>query len=689
MKYKQWNICAPQMEDCRALIGAGIPPLAAQVLCARGLNTPDAARAFLNDAEEPLHDPFLLKDMDLAVARIGLALDRQETIAVFGDYDVDGITATCLLTDYLRREGARVISYIPDRMGEGYGLGIPALDLLHSQGVTLIVTVDCGITAVVETEYAAELGMDVVITDHHECKDTLPRAAAVVNPHQADCQYPFSGLAGVGVAFKLVLALGGPARHSVLLEEYADLAAIGTIADVMPLTGENRIIVRRGLQAVEHTSRPGLRALIREAGADGKAVTATTIGYTLAPRINAAGRMGCASMAGELLLTHDPRRADELAKELCALNRERQSIESVIFEECVSRLDREGGRYHAIVQASEGWHQGVVGIVASRLAEKYSCPAFMICLQDGKGKGSCRSFGGFNLFSALEECSDLLEEFGGHELAAGFTISDENIDAFRDRMLRAVMERTGGEEMVSTLQVDAKITDPSLLSQDNVESLSLLEPFGAGNSKPVFMLSGATVLSVFQVGGGRHVKLRLRLQNDVFDAIFFSVSAQLLQLSPGDRTDVAFTPQINEFRGSRSVQLHVIDLQHTPTRAQAERSMFDRFQAGQSLSPEEAMSMIPSRGEFEVVWRYLKRFADPEPLEDNPVHLVKNISKVSRTKETYARTMMCIHVFHERGLIRMEQKTAGRLQIVLCPTSGKVNLDDSELMCRLRRLTQL
>ena len=688
MKYKQWNICTPPAEACRAMVAAGIPPLPAIVLCSRGLDTPQKAQDFLDDREELLHDPFLLKDMDRAVARIQKALEHKETIAVYGDYDVDGITATCLLTDFLRRQGASVVFYIPDRMEEGYGLSHSAVELLREQGVTLIITVDCGITAVEETAHAAELGIDVVITDHHECKEVLPDAAAVVNPHRADCRYPFPCLAGVGVAFKLALALGGTQRRRELLQEYADLTAIGTIADVMPLTGENRAIVRFGLQALKHTRRPGLRSLIRESGAADKPLTASTIGYTLAPRINASGRMGCASMAGELLLTGDNARAEELARQLCDLNRERQSIEGAIYEECVARLDRQGGSHSVIVLANQGWHQGVVGIVASRLAEKYSCPTFMICLQDGKGKGSCRSFGGFNLFSALEQNAQLLEDFGGHELAAGFTINEENIDAFRARMESAVLARTGGEAMISVLQADAQITDPALLSQEGVESLSLLEPFGAGNPKPVFVLPGACVLSLFEVGGGRHLKLRLRHQNTTFEAIFFSSGAAQLGLAPGDRVDVAFTPQINEFRGTRSVQLQVCDLQAAPTRAQAERSLFERLVAGEHLSPAEAQSVIPSREEFEAVWRYLKRHASNAPLEDTPARLAKNIARAHHVREGYARTMVCIQVFDERGLIRVESHSSGRMRIDLRPVETKVDLEESELMRRLRRLTQ-
>ena len=522
MKYKKWNLAAPEGSAVQGLRQAGLPALAAVVLCARGLDTPAAAEAFLTAGEAPLHDPFLLKDMDRAAVRLALALDRQESIAVYGDYDVDGITSTCLLTEFLRSRGGSVTPYIPDRMEEGYGLNREAVDHLRQAGVSLIVTVDCGITAVAETDYANSLGMEVIITDHHECKEVLPAALAVVDPHRSDCGYPFPCLAGVGVALKLALALTAPEEREAVFGRYADLAAVGTVADVMTLSGENRTIVRQGLRALGRTRRPGLRALIREAGAESRCLTASGIGFTLAPRINAAGRMGKAWVAAELLLTHDPVRAEELARELCELNRQRQTIEGEIFQECLARLERESAApRRALVLSGERWHQGVVGIVASRLAERYSCPTFMICLQDGRGKGSCRSFGGFNLFKALESCADLLEGFGGHALAAGFTIRAEHIDAFRKRMEACVEAWTGGAELVSALDVDAELPEPDLLTVEEVAGLDVLEPYGAGNPKPVFSLSGCTVSALTEVGGGRHLKLRLTRCGHSLDAIFF------------------------------------------------------------------------------------------------------------------------------------------------------------------------
>lgn len=687
MKYKQWNRAACDLGAQAELEAAGIPPLAALTLCARGLETVEQARAFLASDVGLLQDPFLLLDMDKAVARIEAALTRGETVAVYGDYDVDGITATCLLTDYLRSRGGAVVPYIPDRMEEGYGLNREAVATLKGQNVSLIITVDCGITAVDEAAYAQTLGVDVVITDHHECKDALPGAVAVVDPRRHDCPYPFKSLAGVGVALKLVLALGGPDRQDALLREYADLAAIGTVADVMLAAGENRAIIRLGLEQMRETRRPGLRALLCEAGLSDKPLTSVAIGYTLSPRINASGRMGCAALAAELLLTQEPLRAELLARELCNLNRERQAIEAEIYAACLVMAEALPPESRsALVLAGNGWHQGVVGIVASRLAERYSCPAFMICLQDGRGKGSCRSFAGFNLFAALESCSDLLEGFGGHELAAGFTILEENLPAFTARMNEYVRLRTGGAGMVSTLELDGEIFDTGLLTLENVEALDMLEPYGAGNPKPVFSIPGCTVTALSEVGGGKHLKLKLQAGGRSFDAIFFSVSAADADIGPGDRVDVAFSPQINEYRGWRSVQFQVSDLRPALTRAQAERALYERFLRGEFISRAEAEALLPTRDEFADLWRYLKGRAGQGRMEETANRLSRNLARASGRREAYMRTMVCLEVFDERGLITLERST-DHLQIDLNPVIGKVDLEQSYIMQRLRKLS--
>ncbi len=682
MKYQKWNLRGNDPRGEADLISWGLNPLCAAVLSARGVATPQQAATFLAEGEERLYDPFLLRDMDRAVNRIHYALERKETIVVYGDYDVDGITATALLTLFFRSIGADVIPYIPDRMEEGYGLSLPAIKRLSQTGIGLIVTVDCGITAVEEVKYAHSLGIDVVITDHHQCKDTLPDAIAVIDPRRPDCPYPFKDLAGVGVALKLALALTLPENYSHILNQYLDLVAVGTVADVMSLTNENRILVRRGLTLLTQAHRPGLAALLRETGSESKPISAVTIGFSLAPRINAAGRMEQAGVALELLLTSDYARAAELASQLCDLNRERQAIELATFDQCVTMLEQTSSLSSpSIVLAGEGWHQGVVGIVASRLAEKYSCPVFVICLDQGKGKGSCRSFGGFNLFAALEECTDLLEGFGGHALAAGFTILEENISAFKDRINTLVCLHTGGTPMETVLKIDSILDNPDLLSAKEVESLSLLEPFGSGNPKPTFVLTGALVVTCFDVGNGRHLKLRLRCGCKLLDGIFFSVNTAEAGICPGDRIDVAFTPQINHFQNSCSVQLHLCDLRPALTRAQTEQALYEKLRSGAPLTPQEATTLLPEREDFAAIWRFLKR--STSPLEDSDVRLYKLISRSLPPQRPYIRTAVCLDIMDERGLISLH-RSAGRVHISINHTVGKVDLEQSALMVRLR-----
>ena len=679
MKYQRWDLRRPGTPAARrSLEQAGLSPLCAALLSARGLDDPQKAAQFLSCGPERSHDPFLLKDMDRAVERIRAAIGGGERVCVYGDYDVDGITATCLLTEALAWQGGDVVSYIPDRTEEGYGLNPGAVARLAGQGVKLIVTVDCGITAVDEVEFARSLGVDVVITDHHHCKDRLPAAAAVVDPRREDCAYPFPELAGVGVALKAAQALVPPEQREGVFRRFGELAAIGTVADVMRLTDENRALVRQGLELLANTRRPGLRALLREAGLDpGAAPTAVTIGYGLAPRINAAGRMEQAMVALELLLTRDEERGEALAHTLCRLNRERQAIELAIYEQCVELLDAQPPA-PAIVLAGEGWHQGVVGIVASRLTERYACPAFMICLEHGQGKGSCRSFGGFNLFAALDRCAPLLDGYGGHEMAAGFTIREENIPAFRDQVCRLVDLRTGGAPMEAAIDVDAEIDHCGQLTAPQVESLSELEPFGTGNPKPVFLLRGVCVLSCCDVGGGRHLKMKLRRDGVVLDAIFFSANAAACGVSAGDRLDAVFTPQINEFRGSRTVQLQICDLRPAPTRAQLEQELFQRLQAGTELSRWEAGLLLPSRQDFARLWRFLEHNCVGGWMEAGPA-LLRQAARQGDGRCAYGRTLVCLHVMGDRGLIRLE-----RDQLHLCRPENKVDLEQAQLMRRLR-----
>ncbi len=556
MKYANWKVPSAPPVIPGALLAAGCSPLLAAILELRGLGELDAAEDFLFGGAEQLNDPLTLEDMLPAVQRITRAIGCREHMAVYGDYDVDGITAACLLTDYLRGRGVRCETYIPDRLEEGYGLNTAAIDSLRAQGVTLIVTVDCGVTNLEETAYANSLGIDMIITDHHECREELPDAVAVVDPKRPDCRYPGTSLAGVGVAFKLVCALDGDAAR--MLERFGDLLAVGTVADVMPLTGENRYIIRRGLRKLaDGNCRPGLIALMAETGAADKRLTAATIGYSLAPRINAAGRLGDTQAAVELLQTADRRRAADLARELCQKNRERQELELGIWEQALSAL--EGQRLDGpIVLAAEGWHPGVIGIAASRLTDAFSLPAVMICLDGDRGKGSCRSVGGFNLYSALTACSDCLEGFGGHAMAAGLTIRADRIDELRRRL--GEYYRSHPAAYVPALEADLLVNDPALLSMECVESLDTLEPCGNGNPRPLLYLDGALLENVASIGSGKHLRLRVSKFGQAFECVFFSQTAEELGARPGQTVDLIFAPQINEFRARRSVQLVVSDL---------------------------------------------------------------------------------------------------------------------------------
>ena len=687
MKFKKWNIGSPAEQDVALLQSAGYPYLLSTVLAARGITTAEAAAEFLDRERALTLSPMQMRDMGKAVARIQRAISDGETVAIFGDYDVDGITSTVLLMDYLKNCGVSCLRYIPRRIEDGYGLSQDAIRGLFDQGATLMITVDCGITGNEEIAFANSLGMDVVVTDHHECKDTLPDAIAVVDPHRGDCPYPFKHLAGVGVALKLVLALGGENRENALFARYCTLAAIGTIADVMRMEGENRTIVSCGLEALPHTDFVGIHALLKEAGLLGKPITSIQIGFILSPRINAAGRMGAADLAADLLETSSPARAEELARRLCDLNRERQAVEQAICADAMKKIEtlRSEDR-SALVLSSEAWHQGVVGIVASRLSEKYSCPSFMIHLKDGCGKGSCRSYGGFNLFSALESCADLLDGFGGHELAAGFTIQETNIDAFRARMNRYVRTASGGELPVSSLEVDAAISCPNDVTLSEVEHLGQLEPYGAGNPRPTFALLGATVDSIQSVGQGKHLKLRLSKGTCRFDGIFFSVTEESCGVTAGMRVDAAFYLQANTFRGSTTLQLQLIDLRPslTPSRHEAEAlELLGRLVSGGALTAQEVARLSASREQFAAFWVPLERRLRLGKLVEDALPFLRQLSVLAGGSESFLRAALALRVFDERGLLALHVD-GGRLTLRLTPVQGKVDLFACPYLSRLR-----
>lgn len=662
MKCKEWIIPyeRPSVpEEIRAL---GYGSLLCTVLSLRGVVTAAAARRLIEGLGECLYDPMLMTGMAEAAARIDRAVDEGETVAVYGDYDVDGITSACLLTDYLRSRGLKCIPYIPDRNSEGYGLNCAALESLHRRGVSLVITVDCGITAVEEARFASELGLDLIITDHHECKSAeMPEAVAVIDCKREGDNYPNRDLAGVGVALKLVCACEG---GEAIAERYCDLVAIGTIADVMPLTGENRCLVRMGLKQLGRSPRPGIAAILHEAGMDLKKLTASAIGFGLAPRLNAAGRLGQAYYSAKLIMCKNDEDAAALSATLCELNHRRQSIETEIWQQASAMIgDREPE--HPIVLAGDDWNPGVIGIAASRLAERYSMPAIMICFSGDVGKGSCRSYGGFNLFEALSACSEHLISFGGHALAAGLSISREKLDDFRTALAKYYSENRPAPS--PEVQCDLLISDPSLLTVDNVRELDLLEPYGNANPKPIMCMSGVRLESVSAIGGGRHMRIHVRLGQAGFDGVFFSHTPEELSIYAGDRVDVAFTPQINEFRGSTSVQLLVRALRPHKDEGFCKSILAGERQLMWALAPYR-----PSRAEFARVWRGI---TGPLPLTEEAI-----ISRCPPGMEE-EKYCLCLMAFLEAGLLGSEDGRIFGAQPV--EIDGKADLEATSLISAL------
>ena len=559
MRFKSWDINGFDRNIAKEFYRKGVNPLVSVFLTSRGFTDITEAQALLGEVPAEIHDPFLITDMDKAVARIYDAVEKGERIAIYGDYDVDGMTSCALLAIWLRSHNAAYEIYIPGRFSEGYGLKCEALDELKANNVGLIITVDCGITDIDVAKYAREIGMSLVITDHHECKAELPEADAVVNPKRLDCGYPNKALAGVGVAFKLVSALEGDVNSDELFDKYGDLVAIGTVADVMPVNGENCELIRRGIRMMNDNPRPGLLRLLRESHPERGTVTTATLGFIVSPRLNAAGRMGQPDLSVNLLLTDSDAEAEMLVAELNRLNTERRGLEVVMYEEAESMLPK-SGQDGPIILARRGWHQGVTGIIAARMAENHLAPAIIISVdEDGKGRGSCRSFGTFGIYGALKTCEDILENFGGHEMAAGLTIVEENVDELRSRISEYYHENVE-KDHVPGLALDFEVEKPELLSIQNIEALGRLEPFGNGNPPPCICIKDAYLSAVYSIGAGKHTRLRIEKSGKSLDCVYFSMPSGDLSVSEGMLVDVAFEPQINEYRGRTSVQLLVIDI---------------------------------------------------------------------------------------------------------------------------------
>lgn len=679
MILRKWEVRPLDKERAAAFAQTyGVPFFLAMLMNIRGLDDAAHLREFLGEGE-PLSDPFLLKDMDKAAARITRAVDNMEKIAVYGDYDADGVTSTAMLYSYLETRGADVIFYIPQREGEGYGMNMGAVEYLKKQGVSLIVTVDNGISSVQEVARANELGIDVVVTDHHRPQEILPDAVAVVDAYRPDDTSPYKHFSGVGIAFKLLMALeDGAGDVEDLLEAYSDLAAIGTIGDIVPLTGENRTLIRAGLERLSQSDRPGVQALLENAGIAGKALTSTNVAFTLVPRINATGRMGAPERAVRLLISGYEEEAEVLSEEICADNEERRRVEAEIAEAAFADIEAKGYmKDRVVVVDGENWHHGVIGIVASRVTERCGKPCMIISRGETEAKGSGRSVEGFSLFEAICACGDLLIKFGGHPMAAGITLKPENIEAFRKRINRYAAEHFP-QMPTQTVTLDCKL-NPAALSVSMAQSLTQLEPFGNGNPQPVFGLFNMELSNVTPVGGGGHLRLTLEKNGAVITAMRFNTKPEELPYHIGDKIDLAVQLEAREFRGQPSLTVIVRDMKFAAFNTEkniASLASFEKWQRGEVLSAEDKNRLYPDRACLAAIYRALRTVNGKET---DQVRFVSQFGK----DMTLGLFKTALLVFEERGLVHSEIAD-DTFTATLIETSGKTDITRSPVLLALQ-----
>lgn len=679
MILRKWEVRPLDKERAAAFAQTyGVPFFLAMLMNIRGLDDAAHLREFLGEGE-PLSDPFLLKDMDKAAARITRAVDNMEKIAVYGDYDADGVTSTAMLYSYLETRGADVIFYIPQREGEGYGMNMGAVEYLKEQGVSLIVTVDNGISSVQEVARANELGIDVVVTDHHRPQEILPDAVAVVDAYRPDDTSPYKHFSGVGIAFKLLMALeDGAGDVEDLLEAYSDLAAIGTIGDIVPLTGENRTLIRAGLERLSQSDRPGVQALLENAGIAGKTLTSTNVAFTLVPRINATGRMGAPERAVRLLISGYEEEAEVLSEEICADNEERRRVEAEIAEAAFADIEAKGYmKDRVVVVDGENWHHGVIGIVASRVTERCGKPCMIISRGEIEAKGSGRSIEGFSLFEAICACGDLLIKFGGHPMAAGITLKPENIEAFRKRINRYAAEHFP-QMPTQTVTLDCKL-NPAALSVSMAQSLTQLEPFGNGNPQPVFGLFNMELSNVTPVGGGGHLRLTLEKNGAVITAMRFNTKPEELPYHIGDKIDLAVQLEAREFRGQPSLTVIVRDMKFAAFNTEkniASLASFEKWQRGEVLSAEDKNRLYPDRACLAAIYRALRTVNGKET---DQVRFVSQFGK----DMTLGLFKTALLVFEERGLVHSEIAD-DTFTATLIETSGKTDITRSPVLLALQ-----
>ena len=649
----------------------GLSDAVARLLCNRGLTDRDSIRRFLeNDLTLNLHDPYLLKDMDLAVARIEKAIQNNEKITVYGDYDVDGITSTVILYQYLSSRTDALEYYIPSRLDEGYGLNASAMEAIRASGSSLLITVDTGTTAVDEIAHAKEIGLDVVVTDHHECMDKLPDCP-VINPKRKDSTYPFPDLAGVGVVFKLICACMKDAKSAFRL--YGGITAIGTIADIMPILDENRSIVRYGLQQLEENCPPGIRALLRLSSVTDERIDTNVIAYQVAPRMNAAGRIHDCRVSVQLLLEKDAAKAELLARELCNYNIERKEKEQQVVRDIDLILAGNTPKEKIMVYASEHWHNGVIGIAASRLTERYARPCILICFEGENAKGSARSVRGVNLFELMGKSSRYLENFGGHEMAVGLTLKKENYENFVRDITEAAQKEIPNEALIPTCEAEFEVGEEAF-SSEFVHSLEILEPFGNGNPYPSVIAKGLKLCSAVGVGGGRHTRLTLRKNDKEITAMWFGHAPEELDCHEGDSVDIFCTVTEKIFRQRPSLNVTLRSIRFSEdSESPVYREHYKNYRQKGIPLPEDCKI---NRSLMVALYRYLSATAlcsgNESTLLRRPETVIRAVANRYGKQLNYCRLMLCLDTMQELGLLRYkEEKT---LAVTIYKTGEKVDL---------------
>lgn len=651
---KKWSVGKPDRNLISQLaLKLGVSTLTAAALTAKGYSSPDSVMEQLN--VEELSDPFLLKNMQEAADTINKAIDEEQKICVYGDYDCDGIMGAVMLYSYLYESGADVEYYIPER-SEGYGLNENAVKKLADEGIELIVTVDNGISAVNEAELIYQLGMKLVVTDHHQPGEILPRAEAVVDPHRNDCFSPFKYLCGAGVVLKLIAALDG-GDYTMALEQFGDLAAVATVADIVNITGENRYIVSLGMQLIENTDRPALAALKEVSGLSNKKIDTTSIGFGLAPRINASGRFGSPRTAAELFLCEDYEEAAAAARELDRLNNQRKNTEDVIMNEIYGMIDSDPMiiRRRTVFLCGKNWHHGVIGIVAARLMEQFGKPVFIASESDGEIRGSARSFGEFSVFKALTYCSDSLEKFGGHPGAGGFTVKAGMIEEFSALLEKYALEN---HKIMPVLTVTADaVVSPSELTVQNVSGLQLLEPYGSGNEKPLFFMENAVITEIIPLSQGAHSKLKLKYGYTQAEALVFRTPPATLTVAKNDVCDLIVSLDTTYFRGKSEVSIIVRDIRpHTieQSRFFAALFAFEAYLRNEQLPEKYYPSMYPVRDEIKKI--YIS-------IPDEGINAETLYLRLSRTGLNYCKFCVAVEALRQLSLVKVSS-ASGTVQRV-------------------------